>query len=91
MVSPTRLSCVCVCDPGLTNDYRVDDLDLPVVHPKMSFIIGAIDKEIRLSFAQRIRGTLPDPYQDLITEGKEKDIPDFKYAVDSKSSFDVFC
>ena len=29
MVSPTRLSCVCVCDPGLTNDYRVDDLDLP--------------------------------------------------------------
>lgn len=50
----------------------------------MSFITGAIDKEIRLSFAQRIRGTLPDPYQDLITEGKEKDIPDFKYSVDSE-------
>lgn len=50
----------------------------------MSFIRGALDKEIRLSFAQRIRGTLPDPYQDLITEGKEKDIPDFKYATDSK-------
>lgn len=75
----------------MTNGCRIEDLDLPVVHPKMSFIIGAIDKEIRLSFAQRIRGTLPDPYQDLITEGKEKDIPDFKYAVDSKSSFDVFC
>jgi len=51
----------------------------------MSFITGAVDKEIRLSFAQRIRGTLPDPYQDLITEGKEKDIPDFKYSVDSES------
>ncbi|GAB1197311.1 hypothetical protein APSETT444_006604 [Aspergillus pseudonomiae] len=53
-------------------------------HPRMAFIIGALDKEIRLSFAQRIRGTLPDPYQDLITEGKEKDTPDFKYSLDSK-------
>ena len=52
----------------------------------MSFIIGAIDKEIRLSFAQRIRGTLPDPYQDLITEGKEKDIPDFKYSIEGEFS-----
>lgn len=50
----------------------------------MSFITGAIDKEIRLSFAQRIRGTLPDPYQDLITEGKEKDIPDFKYSIEGE-------
>ena len=56
----------------------------------MSFIKGALDKEIRLSFAQRIRGTLPDPYQDLITEGKEKDIPDFKYATDSKFFFFFF-
>ncbi|GAA3285355.1 hypothetical protein GCM10020218_045030 [Dactylosporangium vinaceum] len=50
----------------------------------MAFIHGALDKEIRLSFAQRIRGTLPDPYQELITEGKEKDTPDFKYMSDSK-------
>ena len=50
----------------------------------MSFINGAIDKEIRLSFAQRIRGTLPEPYQDLITEGKEKDIPDFKYSIEGE-------
>ncbi|KAL4898474.1 MIF4G like-domain-containing protein [Aspergillus ambiguus] len=61
----------------------IEDLELPAVHPKMSFITGALDKEIRLSFAQRIRGTLPDPYQDLITEGKEKDTPDFKYSSDS--------
>ncbi|KAJ5092259.1 hypothetical protein NUU61_007129 [Penicillium alfredii] len=57
----------------------IDDLELPVVHPKMAFIIGALDKEIRLSFAQRIKGTLPDPYRPLITEGKEKDTPEFKY------------
>lgn len=61
-------------------------MELPAIHPKMSFIIGAIDKEIRLSFAQRIRGTLPDPYQDLITEGKEKDIPDFKYSIEGEFS-----
>ncbi|KAB8256014.1 MIF4G like-domain-containing protein [Aspergillus pseudonomiae] len=61
----------------------IDDLELCSVHPRMAFIIGALDKEIRLSFAQRIRGTLPDPYQDLITEGKEKDTPDFKYSLDT--------
>ncbi|KAH8431232.1 NCBP1 family protein [Aspergillus melleus] len=61
----------------------IDDLELPLVHPRMAFITGALDKEIRLSFAQRIRGTLPDPYQDLIPEGKEKDTPDFKYSVDT--------
>ncbi|KAK2834885.1 hypothetical protein FQN49_006819 [Arthroderma sp. PD_2] len=58
----------------------IPDLDLPDVHPKKSFIIGAIDKEIRLSFAQRIKGTLPEPYHELITEGKEKDTPDFKFS-----------
>lgn len=68
------LSCLC----------RIDDLELPAVHPRLSFIVGALDKEIRLSFAQRIRGTLPEPYQPLITEGKEKDTPDFKYSFDSK-------
>jgi hypothetical protein len=46
----------------------------------MAFIQGALDKEIRLSFAQRIKGTLPDPYPKLITPGKEKDTPDFKYS-----------
>ena len=52
----------------------------------MAFITGALDKEIRLSFAQRIKGTLPEPYQPLITEGKEQDTPDFKYSHESKFS-----
>ena len=43
---------------------------------------GALEKEIRLSFAQRIRGTLPEPYHPLISEAKEKDRPDFKYESD---------
>ena len=58
---------------------RVDDVGLPDVHPRKAFILGALDKEIRLSFAQRIRGTLPEPYQPLIPATKEKDTPDFKY------------
>ena len=54
-------------------------MQLPLIHPKKSFILGALEKEIRLSFAARIRGTLPEPYQALISEAKEKDTPDFKY------------
>ncbi|PGG97875.1 nuclear cap-binding protein subunit 1 [Blastomyces parvus] len=61
----------------------IDDVELPAVHPKKAFICAALDKEIRLSFAQRIKGTLPEPYQALISEGKEKDTPDFKYALET--------
>lgn len=64
----------------------IDDVALPNLDPKKAFIQGALDKEIRLSFAQRIKGTLPEPYQQLITEEKEKDTPDFKYNDDSKCS-----
>lgn len=62
---------------------RVEDVDLPNVHPKKAFIIDALDKEIRLSFSKRIKGTLPEPYQALISEAKEKDVPDFKYSDDA--------
>lgn len=62
----------------------VDDVSLPNLHPSKAFIEGAIDKEIRLSFAQRIKNTLPEPYQALIGADKEKETPDFKFADDSK-------
>jgi nuclear cap-binding protein subunit 1 len=61
-----------------------DDVDLPSLHPKHSFIRGALEKEIRLSFAQRIKGTLPEPYQVLISQETEKDTPDFKYDNEGK-------
>lgn len=63
---------------------RVENLELPAIHPRMAFIHGALDKEIRLSFAQRIKGTLPEPYLHLITESKEKDTPEFKYSSEGK-------
>lgn len=56
-----------------------DDVALPDVHPCKAFIIGALDKEIRLSFAQRIKGTLPPAYQPLIGPEKEQDVPEFKF------------
>ncbi|KAI0898032.1 MIF4G like-domain-containing protein [Annulohypoxylon nitens] len=57
----------------------VEDVSLPDMDPRKSFILGALDKEIRLSFAQRIKGTLPEPYQALIGPEKEQDTPEFKY------------
>ncbi|OAA40326.1 cap binding protein [Metarhizium rileyi] len=57
-----------------------EDTGLPDLDPCKWFLLGALDKEIRLSFAQRIQKTLPEPYQPLIGPGKEKDVPDFKFA-----------
>ncbi|ATY66386.1 cap binding [Cordyceps militaris] len=56
-----------------------DDAALSDLHPAKWFLNGALDKEIRLSFAQRIQKTLPEPYRHLIGPGKEQDVPDFKY------------
>lgn len=56
-----------------------ENLTLPDVHPKKAFILGALEKEIRLSFATRIKGTIPEPYKELISEAKEKEQPSFKY------------
>ncbi|KAF7185675.1 Nuclear cap-binding protein subunit 1 [Pseudocercospora fuligena] len=60
----------------------IPEVDLSDLHPKKAFINGVLDKEIRLSFAKRIRATLPEPYHKLIPASKEKDIPDFKFAND---------
>ncbi|KAF2181829.1 cap binding protein [Zopfia rhizophila CBS 207.26] len=61
----------------------MDDLNRSDLHPKKAFLITALDKEIRLSFAKRIRSTLPEEYHVLISEGKDKDKPDFKYDDDA--------
>jgi nuclear cap-binding protein subunit 1 len=55
-------------------------VDLPPSHIRKAFITGSLEKEIRLSVAQRIRGTLPEQYHGLVGEEKEKDTPDFKYS-----------
>lgn len=56
-----------------------ENLTLPDVHPKKAFILGALEKEIRLSFATRIKGTVPEAYKELISEAKEMEQPNFKY------------
>lgn len=56
-----------------------DDVGLPDLDPRKWFLIGALDKEVRLSFAQRIQKTLPDAYQSLIGPDKAQDQPEFKF------------
>ncbi|KAF2114969.1 cap binding protein [Lophiotrema nucula] len=58
----------------------IEDLSSSDLHPKKAFIIAALDKEIRLSFAARIRKTVPDEYHHLIPQELDVDkSPDFKY------------
>ncbi|KAJ4335907.1 Nuclear cap-binding protein subunit 1 [Didymella glomerata] len=58
----------------------LEDLELTNLHPKKAFILAALDKEIRLSFAKRVRSTLPEPMHALIPERLDEDnSPDFKY------------
>jgi nuclear cap-binding protein subunit 1 len=53
---------------------------LSPLHPQKAFILAALDKEMRLSFAKRIRSTLPDQMHALIPERLDADnSPDFKY------------
>jgi nuclear cap-binding protein subunit 1 len=51
------------------------------LHPKKAFILAVLDREIRLSFAKRIRSTLPDDFfKSFIPERLDDDkSPDFKY------------
>lgn len=59
---------------------RVEDVNLSDLHPKKAFIIATLDREIRLSFAKRIRSTVPQPMHALIPERLDEDnSPDFKY------------
>jgi nuclear cap-binding protein subunit 1 len=66
---------------------RLDNLELSNLHPQKAFILAALDKEIRLSFAKRIRSTLPEPMHSLIPERLDADnSPDFKYDNQGMSS-----
>ena len=58
---------------------RIGDVELSNLQPKKAFILGSIEKEMRLSFANRVRGTLPEEYHVLISTSKDNEIPDYKY------------
>ena len=68
--------------------YRIDDLELPSTHVKKAFIAGLLEKEIRLSVVQRVQGTLPTPYHNLLPELKDEDeAPKFRFANDGRSAW----
>lgn len=58
------------------------EVDEPDIAPKKAFIIGTLDKEIRLGFSKRVRDTLPEPFHPLVPEGKDREIPPYKYRDD---------
>jgi len=62
---------------------RIPEIDLSALHPKKAFITGTLDKEIQLSFAKRVRDTLPPDYHPLIPQSKENEVPPFKYSDDN--------
>lgn len=61
------------------SSLRTSVLEQADFYPKKAFIIGILDKETRLSFAKRIKQTLPNSYQSLITQGKMTEQPEYKY------------
>ena len=64
----------------------VGDVEMSSLTPKKAFIVDALDKEIRLSFAQRIRGTLPTEVASMIGTEREQEVPEFKYS-DENTAF----
>jgi len=64
---------------------RIPEIDLSDLQPKKAFIIGVLEKEIQLSFAKRVRDTLPTDYHPLIPPSKENEVPNFKYNQDTTS------
>jgi hypothetical protein len=42
----------------------MSDLELPRLHPKIAFMRRVVELEIRLSYHDRIKGTLPEAMQD---------------------------
>ncbi|KAK3614464.1 Nuclear cap-binding protein subunit 1 [Elasticomyces elasticus] len=61
----------------------IPELELSTLSPKKAFIIGTLEKEIQLSFAKRVRDTLPTDYHPLIPASKENEVPQFKYNDDT--------
>ncbi|KAK3676437.1 Nuclear cap-binding protein subunit 1 [Recurvomyces mirabilis] len=57
----------------------IPELTLSDLTPKKAFILGTLEKEIQLSFAKRVRDTLPEDYHPLIPTSKENEVPKFKY------------
>jgi nuclear cap-binding protein subunit 1 len=67
-----------------------ENVDGEEIDPKRAFIAGAIEKEIRLSFAKRIKETLPGEYHKFFNKGMFAEVPDFKFDRTSKLN-SVFC
>lgn len=63
-------------------------MKLSKLHPKRVFITSALDKEIRIAYAQRVKKSMPEDWQaqNVITDAQINDQPLFKFD-DNKTPF----
>lgn len=61
-----------------------DALSLPPLHPKQVFMRELINKQVRLSYSQRVRDVLPTEFVRLVPDIPE--VPEFVYANDENVS-----
>jgi len=54
----------------------VGDLSLPDNDPKKVFLRATLEKEVRLSYVERIQRTLPEEYSSILPE--KPDVEDWK-------------
>ena len=78
MVSPSLYTTLV---SWLRKFFRIPDLALSSRHPKRVFIRRAVEREIRLSYFDRIQKALPEPMQaqDAFILPKQAPGPDFEY------------
>ena len=60
-----------------------DDANLSAMHCRKAFVLGLLDKEVRLSFAKRIRDSLPEAFAVCIPDSRQNDIPEWKYRAET--------
>ena len=68
----------------LTLRDRQKDLDLPKTHPKRVLIDRTLELEVRLSYFDRVRDTLPDAYKEAGIMNGEAPTYSFTYAAEGE-------
>ena len=63
---------------------RQKDLDLPKTHPKRVLIDRTLELEVRLSYFDRVRDTLPDAYKEAGIMNGEAPTYSFTYAAEGE-------
>ncbi|KNZ45371.1 hypothetical protein VP01_819g2 [Puccinia sorghi] len=67
------------CSLARQSYFRMEVTELPVSHPRWVFVSRVIELEIRLSYYDRIKETVPSPFLDAGLMPSDAPGPDFEY------------